>query len=208
MKGFFSHPAALACLLLLCCADTALSDWIQPLKDLINRSTDQAMQQKENPPATAKPQQSRFKDNGDGTLTDSSTGLIWLKNASCGIFFEGDRNGGRNTRSWSDARIAAGKLADGFCGLKDGSKAGDWRLPDREGLIAIAQDISKKEPWPAGAAFSGLQPGYYWSSTKGDLYPDYAFYVSLSYGIDSYAFQMNSFNVLPVRGHQKAQPQQ
>jgi len=188
---------------------------IDPLKDLIVRRTDQAMQQqsqnapqhKEEQRAEAKPQQLRFKDNSDGTLTDSGTGLIWLKNANCGTFFAGDRSGGRNPRSWPDARLAASKLADGFCGLKDGSKAGDWHLPDREGLMAIAKDVTKKEAWAAGEIFSGLQLLYYWSATKGDLYPDYAFYVSLNYGIDSYAFQMNSFGVLPVRSSQKTQQQ-
>ena len=35
----------------------------------------------------------RFTDNGDGTVTDNLTGLIWLKNANC--FGTRRRRGGR-----------------------------------------------------------------------------------------------------------------
>ena len=60
---------------------------------------------------------SRFTDNGDGTVADNLTGLIWMKNANC-----------FGTRSWEGALFDANTLADGSCGLTDGSVAGDWRL--------------------------------------------------------------------------------
>ncbi|WP_417910966.1 DUF1566 domain-containing protein [Candidatus Electronema sp. PJ] len=182
----------------------ASSDWITPLKELIARKTTSSI---ESNGAEAKADDKqlpvRFKDNGDGTLTDSRTGLIWLKNANCSTFFEGDRSGNRNSRSWPDASVAVSKLANGFCGLKDSSKEGDWRLPTREELLAIAKESSQKEPCQAGQAFTGMQSFYYWSSTEGDLYEDYAIYVSILTGVDSYAFQLNSFHVLPVRGKKK-----
>jgi hypothetical protein len=148
--------------------------------------------------------QSRFKDNGDGTLLDKSTGLIWLKNANCAVFFKGDASA-KNTRPWHQARVAASNLSDGFCGLSDNSKPGDWRLPEREELLAIARHPQEKDHWAAGEAFNGIQSFYYWSSSVGDLYPDFAFYVSLAYGMDNYAFQLNSFHVLPMRKPKKKQ---
>ncbi|WP_417911775.1 DUF1566 domain-containing protein [Candidatus Electronema sp. TJ] len=171
----------------------------QPLKDLLaRRRSAQAEQQgkKEAPP----PRPARFKDNGDGTVSDSRTGLIWLKNANCTDFFEGEQGGGRNSRSWHEARVAASRLADGFCGLQDGSQAGEWRLPTREELLELSKDASSRN------VLLDIQSFYYWSSSLGDLYPDYAFYVSIVLGIDSYAFQLNSFHVLPVRRPKQPQP--
>ncbi len=199
--------AALA-LLFLCLPMPALADWnmAKPLKDLLARRAAQAEQKKnegKQPQATAAPRPARFHDNGDGTLTDRRTGLIWLKTANCASFFEGDQSGGRNSRSWHEARVAVSRLADGFCDLKDGSKAGDWRLPTRDELLDISKDPGGKEAWTAGDAFTGLQSFYYWSATLGDLYQDYAFYVSITYGMDSHAFQLNSFHVLPLRERKK-----
>ncbi|MBF0551597.1 MAG: TIR domain-containing protein [Deltaproteobacteria bacterium] len=45
---------------------------------------------------------SRFTDNGNGTVTDQKTGLIWLKNANC-----------FGRRTWDDAVTACQNLADG-----------------------------------------------------------------------------------------------
>uniref|UniRef100_UPI0040568480 Lcl C-terminal domain-containing protein n=1 Tax=Candidatus Electronema sp. TaxID=2698783 RepID=UPI0040568480 len=192
--------AAFAALLLLFSPLSAAAEWhmAKPLKDLFSRRSAQAEEEKKQEAAeAAKP--ARFKDNNDGTLTDRRTGLLWLKNANCADFFEGDRSGGRNSRSWHEARVAVSRLGDGFCGLKDGSQAGDWRLPTREELLEISKDVSGEKKWEAGKALLDIQSFYYWSSSVGDLYPDYAFYVSLALGIDSYAFQLNSFHVLPVR---------
>ncbi len=51
--------------------------------------------------------------------TDNLTDLVWLKNANC-----------FGTANWQDALSAANSLANGSCGLSDGSAAGDWRLPN------------------------------------------------------------------------------
>jgi len=195
--------AAAVLLLFFFHARMAAADWnmAKPLKDLFaKRAAAQAAQKEKEQEAAAPARPARFKDNGDGTLTDRRTGLIWLKNANCGSFFEGDTGGGKNSRSWHEARVAVSRLADGFCGLKDGSKAGEWRLPARGELLEIAKNSNGGSgKWEAGEALDDLQSFYYWSSSVGDLYPDYAFYVSIGLGIDSYAFQLNSFHVLPVR---------
>ena len=61
---------------------------------------------------------SGLSDNGDGTVTDSSTGLVWLKNANC-----------FGSVNWDEAKTKASQLKNGQCGLSDGSTAGQWRLP-------------------------------------------------------------------------------
>ena len=68
----------------------------------------------------------RFTDNGDGTVTDNLTGLIWLKYANC----FGETN-------WHDALDASNNLTNGQCGLSDGSNLGDWRLPNEGELGSL-----------------------------------------------------------------------
>lgn len=193
----------------------AQADWnmTKSIKELLTKpkqSSESAekKQDEQEKAESAPPQKSstrnRFQDNGDGTLLDRTTGLIWLKNANCAEFFKADSSV-KNSRPWHEARVAAYNLSDGFCGLSDKSKPGEWRLPEREELLGIARHSEDNDNWVAQEAFNGIQSFYYWSATLGDLYPDFAFYVSLTYGMDNYAFQLNSFHVLPVRKPKKKQ---
>jgi hypothetical protein len=61
----------------------------------------------------------RFTNNGNGTITDNLTGLIWAQNQNC-----------FNNVTWATALALANTLASGACGLNDGSIAGDWRVPN------------------------------------------------------------------------------
>ncbi len=100
----------------------------------------------------------RFLDNGNGTVTDYLTGLVWLKNANC--FGE---------KKWLEALDSANNLADGQCGLTDGSAAGDWRLPNFKELRSLVDHSRTYPALPVGYnAFTNLQFGNYaayWSST-------------------------------------------
>lgn len=101
----------------------------------------------------------RYTDNGDGTITDSVTGLIWLKNASCFA-----------PSNWNNALTAAGALANGACGLSDGSKPGDWRMPNVNELESLI-DVSASSPAVStGHPFSGVSSQIYWSSTSYYMY--------------------------------------
>ena len=102
----------------------------------------------------------RFTDNGDGTVTDNLTALIWLKNANC-----------FGAKNWATALSDANALASGSCGLSDGSIAGGWRLPNGNELHSLI-DLAQSNPaLPAGHPFTGVQVNLYWTSTTGRLQP-------------------------------------
>ncbi len=65
----------------------------------------------------------RYVDCGNGTVTDTVTGLIWLKQADC-----------LANNDWAAANVSAAGLKDGDCGgnLTDRSSPGDWRLPTKD----------------------------------------------------------------------------
>jgi len=98
---------------------------------------------------------SRFTDNQDGTVTDSVTGLVWLKNAGC-----------FNPANWASALAQVNGLASGACGLSDGSAAGKWRLPNLNELESLV-DVSASTPAVTpGSPFTNVSTGIYWSSTS------------------------------------------
>ena len=138
---------------------------------------------------------SRFTDMGDGTIRDNDSGLIWLKNANC--------FGGMN---WGNAMDAAALLADGECGLTDGSAAGDWRLPTKaewEAFYSLVYDYPAlvntvgDAQWSEGDAFIGVQSGDYWSSNEYE--PIYAWYAAMLGGNMHYHSKDYSHYVWPVR---------
>ena len=141
----------------------------------------------------------RFTDNGDGTVTDNLTGLIWLKNANC----FGQRN-------WWEAITDSNLLGDGQCGLTDGSSPEAWRLPNRFELASLL-DLQYYEPplsnsagtgqWTHGDPFINLiADGWYWSSNTFALFSDSAWHLFLYNAEISYGFKSNHLFVWPVRG--------
>jgi len=137
----------------------------------------------------------RFIDNKDGTVTDSLTGLIWLKNTNCFGMVD-----------WEGAMLAAKSLKDGDCGpnpslvLSDGSSAGDWRLPTMVELCTLI-DFSRREPaLPSGHMFSAVPPGYHWSATTLDYHSGMAWIVYFESGTTCYEAVTNQAgHILPIR---------
>jgi ElaB/YqjD/DUF883 family membrane-anchored ribosome-binding protein len=108
----------------------------------------------------------RYTNNNNGSVTDKRTGLIWLKNANC-----------FGKRNWKDANRLAKQLKSGKCGLSDGSKAGNWRLPSKEEWQVMANRQYRRPTlsnatgtgkWSEGNAFSSVISKGYWSSTPDD----------------------------------------
>ncbi|MBF0178303.1 MAG: DUF1566 domain-containing protein [Magnetococcales bacterium] len=133
----------------------------------------------------------RFTDNGNGTVTDNLTGLIWLKNANC-----------FDTQTWANALTSANTLASGACGLTDSSKAGDWRLPNKVELKSLVDRSQISPALPSGHPFSGVQSNYYWSSSSYATSGSVAWYVYLDDGFVNVSTKSATTYVWPVRGGQ------
>jgi len=133
----------------------------------------------------------RFTDNANGTVTDNLTGLVWMKDA-----------GALGTKSWGDALSAANNLKSGDpgTGLTDGSKAGDWRLPNLRELQSLI-DYGRYAPaLPTLFPFAYVQYSSYWSSTTYANYAPWAWNVSFIEGQVSYAEKSTVYYVWCVRG--------
>jgi len=96
----------------------------------------------------------RFTDNGDGTITDNLTGLIWMQNTDC-----------FGKRNWNFALSDCNGMQSGLCGVTDGSSAGDWRLPNSKELYSLVDTENYAPPLPSGHPFTNVKSTAYWSST-------------------------------------------
>lgn len=141
----------------------------------------------------------RFTDNGDGTITDNRTKLVWLKNADC---YSGKM-------AWSLAIFYCKSLKSGDCGLSDGSAAGDWRLPnlfemeslrDMEYTTWALPNTAGTGQWSEGDPFTTVQNADYWSSTTYKAVPaTYAWKVLMYNGGVQEHMKADTCYVWPVR---------
>jgi hypothetical protein len=129
----------------------------------------------------------RFKENGNGTVTDNLTGLIWLKDANLlktrDQSFDADETVGDGKVTWQHALDYIKKLnQDSYQGYSD------WRLPNIielhsldhvsyiESYLLVYYEL---EGWVKDAGFinyqgnSGLK-NYYWNSTTDASSPEKA----------------------------------
>jgi Protein of unknown function (DUF1566) len=143
----------------------------------------------------------RFIDEGDGTVEDTRTDLIWLKNANCfGVV------------TWAQAQTDANTLASGSCGLTDGSVAGDWRVPTLKELQSLIDDrffapalsnAAGTAKWQENDAFSRVESAVYWTSTTYAGPPGGVWCVVLNIGHTFVAAQDETNLVWPVRGRRR-----
>ncbi|HVF44369.1 MAG TPA: DUF1566 domain-containing protein [Pyrinomonadaceae bacterium] len=132
----------------------------------------------------------RFTDNNDGTVTDNLTGLVWLRDAN--LFGEVPRD---------QAIQYARGLADGQHGLKDGSKPGDWRLPNVNELQSLMYlGNSSGAALQPGHPFENAEPANYWSSTSVAAFPALGWYTATAVGPPVFDLKFNSMRMWPVKG--------
>ena len=126
----------------------------------------------------------RFTDNGDGTVTDNMTGLMWVKN---GAIFP------QYLYDWYQALV--------FC--NDLNRAGydDWRMPNVREMLSLVDYEMFAPALPDGHPFENMSDRY-WTST------------TFKYQANTYALAVYMYNgkaggiskadlsvfLLPVRG--------
>lgn len=126
----------------------------------------------------------RFINNGDGTITDNATGLIWVANpASAGV-------GG--TYTWDNAIAACKNLK--FAGYSN------WRLPNIKELVSIV-DYGAHNPTINTAYFTS-QSLLFWSSTTSACYTSGAWLIDFSCGLMVNLDKTVPFSIRPVRDGQ------
>ena len=120
-----------------------------------------------------------FNDNGNGTITDNYTGLVWQKIQS------------PTTMTWEEALAYSKSL----------SLAGktDWRVPNIRELQSL-NDEQLVKPSFNKTYFPNSLSGNYWSSTTMHLTTSIAWDINIDYGIVSYDDKTLKQNVLLVRG--------
>jgi formylglycine-generating enzyme required for sulfatase activity len=120
-----------------------------------------------------------FTDNGNGTITDNYTGLMWQKFQSA------------STLTWEEALVYSKNLT--LAGKTD------WRLPNVKELQSL-NDVKLMKPSFDKTYFPNTASGNYWSSTSMINQVTKAWDINIDYGIVSYNEKTVKENVLLVRG--------
>ena len=101
----------------------------------------------------------RWCNNGNGTVTDTTTGLIWLKSVPSPFVVYVASNS-------MDSVVYVETICNGVAGLTDGSAQGDWRLPTQKELLSLTTG-AEHVAFDQQQLFTGIQQGYYWTTTRG-----------------------------------------
>lgn len=139
----------------------------------------------------------RFTDNGNGTISDQQTGLIWSK-CPLGLSGAGCSSGILDLKTWSDA-LAAAKNSNLATYM-------DWRLPNIKELESIverscASPAINKNYFPNTPA-SIFSSFFFSASPDNDNRPNFALGINFSKGHGSRSFRVQPRHVRFVRGSQ------
>lgn len=123
-------------------------------------------------------------DNGDGTVSDNTTGLMWAKDGN-GL---GCNSGGllsfANAITWANGLSFAGHT--------------DWRMPTiREAHTII--NFSGFNPPVYNPPFVNMKPETYWTSTPHPLWSANGYYISYFDGRTTSQDKANALYVMAVR---------
>jgi hypothetical protein len=157
-----------------------------------------------------------FTDNGDGTITDNTTGLMWEKKDQSGL----DPHDWTKTYTWCGASCGTTNIMDGtiattfLAALNSGSGfAGhtDWRIPNVNELESIL-NLENLNPATYSAFNTGCAASctvttcsctqsilFYWSSTTYHHIPVGAWYVWFFDGLVQNTDKTLNYHVRAVR---------
>jgi hypothetical protein len=140
----------------------------------------------------------RFTDNGDGTVTDEITGLMW-KVCSEGQSYDGvggSCDGSAASYTWQEALQQAGAVnTGGYAGHND------WRLPNQKELSSIVERQCV-DPAINLEVFSATPSVWFWSASPYAGCSDRAWYVNFYGGGDFFSNLSSNGAVRLVRGGQ------
>ena len=141
----------------------------------------------------------RYINNGDGTITDTLTGLEWLEDANCiATNYPGFDDtpvlseAGDGAVTWQDALDFVAGINDGTYPLCSADKTG-WRLPNIRELHSVSDYVDATKP-----PFLNRPGVNWWSSTTRDQIPTTAF-VDGGIFVSSDGKDKDIYRVLPVR---------
>jgi hypothetical protein len=136
----------------------------------------------------------QYKDNGDGTLTDTQSKLTWMR-CSLGQAWSGATcTGTPAAHTWQSAQDAAVKLNQqgGYAGRSD------WRVPQIPELAMIVERQCSN-PRTNLALFPETPAGYFWTATE-PADPGYAYVLSFGSEGAKYKSRGEMLNVRLVSG--------
>jgi alpha-tubulin suppressor-like RCC1 family protein len=146
------------------------------------------------PELEPEPVSERLKDQGDGTVLDIETGLLWLIDA--------DIVGSKIP--WQTAKQYISDMNEG---TKDNFGYDDWRMPTIQELASL---FDKKQFYPAipkGHPFKNVSKrNHYWSSSAGFNIVGYVWLADMATGTVKYDYisYCNFQHVWPVRSTENA----
>jgi hypothetical protein len=131
-----------------------------------------------------------YSDNGDGTVTDIATGLMW------------QQIGSSQTMTWEQALSYCEDLIFGGYG--------DWRLPTIKELRTLVDyNISSPGPTINTNFFPNSELSFYWSSTTNVIFGSYAMAWDIEFGSGDDGnddYKREFYYVRAVRGGQSESP--
>jgi hypothetical protein len=131
----------------------------------------------------------RFSPRGDGTVFDTKTNLLWVKDANV-----------------AKSRMYLQAAKDYIKGMNEGAYGNygytDWRLPTVNELKSLLDTGRFYPALPEGHMFANVQNSFYWTGSGGFNIVGYIWMVDLASGNIKYDYvSYCSFNYLwPVRG--------
>ena len=110
------------------------------------------------------PAPATFMDNGDGTVTDTSTGLMWKTCVEGRTYNAGSCDGSDLTFDWVSALQRAVTVNGGAA--TDNLGYDDWRVPNLKELSRIL-DLTQINPAVDASVFPNTAAAPFWTSTPG-----------------------------------------
>jgi hypothetical protein len=134
----------------------------------------------------------RFRDHGDGTVTDSASRLMWMRCSLGQTWSASSCVGSAERHSWPAAQAAASDV-----NRRGTHFFADWRLPQIRELATIAERECAN-PRINLAVFPNTPADFFWTATTRPLPSAVASAFALSFAADGVAYR-DQDAALPVR---------